>query len=185
MTDVPGVFDGIRVPDVAQMMLGRPCTQTSADTSAVVLKIERHGKGGWRRSMPMIGGFVGKEGAAFHTFNRNERSITIDLKPRDGRVPLLAMANACDVVTGNFRTGVTDRLGLGHEDFKSVNSKFTYARRSGRSTGSWQARQGMGRALLNRPIQAAGRGPGRDRYRARNCGGCGYRGLSRCRADRA
>ncbi len=138
--------------------------------------------------MPVIGEFVGGESAAIHAFNRNKRSKTIDLKDQDGRVLLQELVKACDVMTENSRTGVVDRLGICNEDFKAVNWKTIPARRSDRGAGSWMAKQGMsGQGLLNRSFQTAGRGPGsgRDQYRARNHGGGGFRGLSRCRADRA
>ena len=188
MTDASGALDGIRIPDFTHMMLGWPCTETCAGMGAVVLKIERPGKGERIGSMHVIGEFVGGESAAFRALKRKERSITIDLKHRDGRVPLLELAKARDVVTENFRTGVMGRLRLGHSNCTASYPKIIYASRSGRGAGSWKATQGMsGQGLLNRSFQAADRGPGsgRDWYRARNRGGGRYRGLSRCRADRA
>ena len=138
----PTALEGIRVLDFTQMMLGPLCTQTLADLGADVIKIERPGSGDWMRSMPMIGKFVGGDSSAFHAFNRNKRSVTVDLKSQAGRAALLKIALHCDVVTENFRSGVMDRLGLGYEDFKSVNPKIIYASGSGWGAGSQLASQG-------------------------------------------
>lgn len=149
MPQTPLALEGIRILDFTQMMLGPLCTQTLADMGADVLKIERPGNGEWMRSMPMIGQFVGGDSAAFHSFNRNKRSVTVDLKNEDGRALLLEMAKECDVVVENFRSGVMDRLGLGYEDFKSANPKIIYASGSGWGPDSYLAKKGMpGQDLL-------------------------------------
>lgn len=145
----PLALDGVRILDFTQMMLGPLCTQTLADFGADVIKVERPGKGEWMRSMPMIGQLVGGESAAFHSFNRNKRSITVDLKHPDGRAALFELAKGSDVVVENFRSGVMDRLGLGYADFKAVNPKIIYASGSGWGAGSAMAKSGMpGQDLL-------------------------------------
>ena len=142
-------LEGIRILDFTQMMLGPLCTQMLADLGADVIKVERPRTGDWIRSMPMLGGLVGGDSAAFHSFNRNKRSLAIDLKSKAGREALLKIATHCDVVAENFRTGVMDRLGLGYEDFRAVNPKIIYASGSGWGAGSSLARQGWpGQDLL-------------------------------------
>ena len=149
MSEAKMALDGIRVLDFTQMMLGPLCTQTLADLGADVLKVERPGKGEWMRAMPMIGQFVGEDSAAFHSFNRNKRSVAVDLKNPDGIALLLEMSKDCDVVVENFRSGVMDRLGLGYEDFKAANPKIIYASGSGWGATSYMAKQGMpGQDLL-------------------------------------
>lgn len=149
MATTGGALCGIRVLDFTQMMLGPLCTQTLADMGADVLKVERPGKGEWMRGMPMIGEFVGGDSAAFLSFNRNKRSVGIDLKNPAGRQALLDLAKECDVVVENFRTGVMDRLGLGYEDFKAANDQIIYASGSGWGVGSRMANKGMpGQDLL-------------------------------------
>lgn len=148
-SSTPGALDGVRILDFTQMMLGPLCTQTLADFGADVIKVERPGKGEWMRGMPMIGQFVGGDSAAFHAFNRNKRSITVDLKHPQGREALLELSKQCDVVTENYRSGVMERLGLGYEDFKRANPKIIYASGSGWGAGSQLAKQGMpGQDLL-------------------------------------
>ena len=136
----PLALAGIRVLDFTQMMLGPLCTQTLADLGADVVKVERPGSGDWMRHMPMFGEYVGKDSAAFHSFNRNKRSIAVDLKHEEGRRLLLEISAEFDVVAENFRSGVMDRLGLGYTDFKSVNSKIIYASGSG-----WGKNTGLAR----------------------------------------
>lgn len=134
-------LDGIRVLDFTQMMLGPLCTQTLADLGADVVKVERPGKGEWMRSMPMLGEFVGKDSAAFHSFNRNKRSIAVNLKNEQGRALLLEIVKDFDVVTENFRAGVMSRLGLGYDDFKAVRPDIIYASGSGWGQNSELAKQ--------------------------------------------
>ena len=126
-----GALEGIRVLDFTQMMLGPLCTQTLADLGADVVKLERPGNGDWMRQMPMLGEFVGRDSSAFHAFNRNKRSVAVDLKHPQGRELLLEIAPEFDVIAENFRAGVMDRLGLGHDDFNTVNPRIIYASGSG------------------------------------------------------
>ena len=133
-------LSGIRILDFTQMMLGPLCTQNLADLGADVIKVERPGQGEWIRSMPILGELVGGDGAAFHAFNRNKRSITVNLKAEEGKAALLEMAKNCDVVVENYRSGVMDRLGLGYEDFKAVNPKIIYASGNGWGTYSYLAK---------------------------------------------
>ncbi len=144
-----GALGGIRVLDFSQMMMGPLCTQTLADMGAEVLKIERPDSGDWMRSMPMIGEFVGGDSAAFLAFNRNKRSVAMDLKSSAGRAALLDIAKHCDIVVENFRTGVMDRLGLGYDDFREANPRIIYASGSGWGSDSAMAARGMpGQDLL-------------------------------------
>ena len=137
----PGALAGIRVLDFTQMMLGPLATQTLADLGADVVKVERPGAGEWMRAMPMLGEFVGKDSAAFHAFNRNKRSVAVDLKSEEGRALLLEIAPRFDVVTENFRAGVMDRLGLGYDDFRAVRPDIIYASGSGWGQRSEMARK--------------------------------------------
>ena len=167
----PLALDGIRILDFTQMMLGPLCTQTLADMGADVLKIERPGKGEWIRAMPMIGQLVGGDSAAFHAFNRNKRSVTVDLKSPEGREALLEMSRHCDVVVENFRSGVMDRLGLGYADFKAANPRIIYASGSGWGSDSYLAKKGMpGQDLLVQAMSGVMMNTGRRDDPPTNCG---------------
>ncbi|MDO6732607.1 CoA transferase [Marinovum sp. 2_MG-2023] len=166
-----GALDGVRVLDFTQMMLGPLCTQTLADMGADVIKVERPGKGEWMRSMPMIGEFVGGDSAAFHSFNRNKRSVTVDLKSPEGREVLMKLAAECDVVVENFRSGVMDRLGLGYEDFKKANDTIIYASGSGWGKESYLAKKGWpGQDLLIQAMSGVMQNTGRASEPPTACG---------------
>ena len=166
-----GALAGIRILDFTQMMLGPLCTQMLADLGADVIKIERPRTGDWIRSMPMLGGLVGGDSAAFHSFNRNKRSLAIDLKSAAGRSALLKIGRHCDVVTENFRTGVMDRLGLGYEDFRAENPGIIYASGSGWGSGSSLAKQGWpGQDLLVQAMSGVMFNTGRAKDPPTACG---------------
>src|SRR5699024_1804695 len=62
----------------------------------------------------------------FHSLNRNKKSVCLDLKSPEGKHEFLKMAEEADVVVESFRPGVMERLGLGYETLKSVNSRLIY-----------------------------------------------------------
>ena len=166
-----GALEGIRVLDFTQMMLGPLCTQTLADLGADVVKVERPGTGDWMRRMPMLGEFVGNDSAAFHAFNRNKRSVAVDLKHPRGRELLLEIAPDFDVVAENFRAGVMDRLGLGHDDFRSVNPRIIYASGSGWGQDTPPAKQNWpGQDLLIQAMSGVMYNTGRDGDQPTPCG---------------
>lgn len=166
-----GALEGLRVLDFTQMMLGPLCTQTLADLGADVVKVERPGTGDWMRKMPMLGEFVGNDSAAFHAFNRNKRSIAVDLKHPDGRGLLLKIASEFDVVTENFRAGVMDRLGLGYDDFCSIKPDIIYASGSGWGQKTRLARQNWpGQDLLIQAMSGVMYNTGKDGDQPTPCG---------------
>src|SRR3954451_14318659 len=138
-------LDGVRVLDFTQMMLGPYATQLLADLGADVIKVERPG-GEWERGLAMMGGYVGRESAAFLAMNRNKRSIELDLKADWARQALLELAKSCDIVVENFRPGVMSRLGLGYDEFRAVKPDIIYCSGSGWGQDTELAR-------LNRPGQ--------------------------------
>lgn len=138
-------LEGVRVLDFTQMMLGPFATQFLADLGADVIKVERPG-GEWERTLPMMGGYVNGESAAFLAMNRNKRSIELDLKAEWARDVLLKLAETSDIIVENFRPGVMSRLGLGYEDFRRVKPDIIYCSGSG-----WG--QDTDLARLNRPGQ--------------------------------
>ena len=132
----PTALEGVVILDSTQMMMGPLATQTLADLGADVIKVERPGKGEFNRTMPMIGKAPNLDSPVFYAFNRNKRSITVDLKHPEGRAAILKLAERVDVVVENYRTGVMERLGLGYEDFRKVNPRVIFASGSGWGAGS-------------------------------------------------
>lgn len=118
-----GPLNGLVVADFTQLAQGPFATQILGDMGAEIIKIEPP-KGDWMRHWSMANLYKGGEGVSFLSFNRNKRSIVLDLKHSAGKGVALRLIAKSDVVIENFRPGVMDRLGLGwetlHEQFPSV-----------------------------------------------------------------
>ena len=124
-----GPLDGIRVLDLTRALAGPYCTMFLGDLGAEVAKIEQPHVGddtrGWGPP------FVGNESAYFLAINRNKKSITIDLKSDRGVELVRRLAEKADVFVENFRPGTLERLGLGEQELRALNSRLIYASLSG------------------------------------------------------
>ena len=143
MTTGSLALDGLRVLDLTSQLSGPYCAMLLGDLGADVIKLERPGVGDDARAVsPKIRG----ESAAFMTYNRNKRSITLDLKAPAGRTVGLALAARADVVLENFRPGATARLGLGYDHVRAINPRVIYCSISGfGQTGPYRERGGFDR----------------------------------------
>ena len=96
-------LDGIRVIGLEQYMVGPYCTMLIADAGAEVIKIERLKYGDPRRSIPP---FVEKDGvkkaAGYMGYNRNKKSLALDLSKPEGQVIFKDLAKTADVVVENL-----------------------------------------------------------------------------------
>ncbi len=113
---------GVRILDFSTLLPGPMATLLLADAGAEVIKIERPSGEEMRTSQPKIGG----DSVNFGLLNAGKRSLAIDLKAPgsiDKLTPLIASA---DVVIEQFRPGVMDRLGLGYEFMRAINSRIIY-----------------------------------------------------------
>jgi crotonobetainyl-CoA:carnitine CoA-transferase CaiB-like acyl-CoA transferase len=138
-----GPLAGLVVADFAQLAQGPFATQMLGDLGAEIIKIEPI-KGDWMRHWSMANHFIEGEGASFLSFNRNKRSIAIDLKNPRGKEVALRLIDRADVVIENFRPGVMDRLGLGYETLAARNSRLIYCASSGwGQTGPYVTRPGQ------------------------------------------
>lgn len=125
-------LDGITILDFSHLLQGPFATQLLADMGANVIKIERAGAGDLFRSMTFFAKWVGDgESPNFLAWNRNKRSIALNLKSRKVHAIIMDMARTADVVVQNFRPGVLDKLGYGHDDFRAVNPGIVYCSGSG------------------------------------------------------
>ena len=102
-------LDGIRVLDLTRILSGPFASMFLADMGAEVIKVED----------PALGDPVRHQGAAvngyslyFANFNRNKRSLTLDLRHPEAPALLRQLVQRCDVVLNNFRPGVMDDMGL-------------------------------------------------------------------------
>lgn len=122
----------ITILDFSHLLQGPFATQQLADMGANVIKIERPGAGDLFRSLTFRNKWVGDgESPNFLAWNRNKRSVALNLKSAEARAIILKMAEQADVVVQNFRPGVMARLGYGYEDFKAVNPRIVYCSGSG------------------------------------------------------
>ena len=115
-----GPLSHIRVLDFTALVQGPMATQIFGDLGADVIKFERP-DGEWMRHWGILNGKSHGEMDSFLAFNRNKRSVAVDLKDPNVRERILELAKDADVVVENFRAGVMDRLGLGYDDFRAVN----------------------------------------------------------------
>ena len=119
---VSGPLAGVRV------LAGPYCTALLGDLGAEVIKIESPGAGDDARS---LGPFRDGESVYFSILNRSKRSVTLDLKRGEAQEVLLELAEHADVFIENFRPGVAERLGVGHETVMRRNPRIVYASISG------------------------------------------------------
>jgi crotonobetainyl-CoA:carnitine CoA-transferase CaiB-like acyl-CoA transferase len=138
-----GPLTGLVVADFAQLAQGPFATQMLGDLGAEIIKIEPI-KGDWMRHWSMANLFIEGAGASFLSFNRNKRSIAIDLKNPRGQEVALRLIDRADIVIENFRPGVMDRLGLGYETLAARNPRIIYCASSGwGQTGPYVTRPGQ------------------------------------------
>jgi len=136
-----GALAGLRVLDVTQHLSGPYCAMLLADQGADVVKIEKPGKGDDAREMPP---FVGGEGAPFMIWNRNKRSVVLDLKSAEGLAAMRALAAGADILIENFRPGAAERMGIGYAAMAALNPRLIYCSISGfGQTGPYRDRGGF------------------------------------------
>jgi crotonobetainyl-CoA:carnitine CoA-transferase CaiB-like acyl-CoA transferase len=134
-----GSLEGLRVLDLTSNLSGPYCCMLLADHGADVIKIEQPGSGDSARNMPP---FVNGESAPFMIWNRNKRSVTIDLKQQ--REQFLALVDTADFVVENYRPGVMDRLNLGWPVLHARNPRLIMGSISGfGQTGPYRGRGGF------------------------------------------
>jgi crotonobetainyl-CoA:carnitine CoA-transferase CaiB-like acyl-CoA transferase len=125
----PGPLDGIRVLDLTRVLAGPYCTMFLGDLGAEVVKVEQPGVGddtrGWGPP------FTGGESAYFLCVNRNKKSVTINLKSKEGVALVRCLAERADVLIENFRPGAMERLGLSEKELRAINPRLIYASLSG------------------------------------------------------
>jgi len=128
----PQALAGLRVLDFSQLLQGPYASQMLGDLGAEVIKVERPNKGDIYRDMTFFNKWIaGKESPCFLAWNRNKRSIAVDMKSEEGKAIIYQLAESADVIIENFRPGVMDRLGFGYEEINKRNPKIVYCAASG------------------------------------------------------
>ena len=137
MTDKQALpLDNIKVLEFTHMVMGPAAGVILADMGADVIKIEPV-TGDATRHLP------GSGAGYFPMYNRNKRSLCINLKSEEGRDVALGLAKDADVVIENFRPGTMDRLGFGYEVLSKQNRRLIYCSEKGFLAGPYEHRTAL------------------------------------------
>ncbi|HYM73716.1 MAG TPA: CoA transferase [Stellaceae bacterium] len=111
-------LSGIRVVDLTRILAGPFCTMILADMGAEVVKVETPGQGD-----PLRGQGVSRDGLSwyFAAFNRNKKSLTLNLRTEEGRAALARLIEKSDVLVENYRPGVLAAMGFGDARLAALN----------------------------------------------------------------
>jgi crotonobetainyl-CoA:carnitine CoA-transferase CaiB-like acyl-CoA transferase len=139
-----GPLDGIRVLDFSQAMAGPFAAQKLGDLGAEVIKVEPPGAGEWHRTRPAADAWVKDHNSSFLAFNRNKRSLAIDLKNPEAAPVVEKLVRSADVALMNFRPGVAERLKITYEDLRRHNPRIVVCSLTGYgSSGPYVKRPGQ------------------------------------------
>ncbi|HXX50711.1 MAG TPA: CaiB/BaiF CoA-transferase family protein [Xanthobacteraceae bacterium] len=127
---------GIRVLEFCHTIMGPSAGLILADLGADVIKVEPANGDPTRRRIGFAAGF-------FPTFNRNKRSVAIDLKSSEGRALLYRLVETADVLIENFAPGTMDRLGCGYGDLSQKNPRLVYCALKGFLSGPYEHRPAL------------------------------------------
>jgi len=123
-----GPLQGVKVVDVSRYIAGPYCAMLLGDLGAEVIKIEKIKTGEETRGIePLIGG----DSLFFMVFNRNKKSITLNLRDPLGQEILRKLATEADILIENFRPGIMEKMGCGWEVLHELNPQLIMARISG------------------------------------------------------
>ena len=142
---MPRPLTGIRVVEFSHMVMCPTCGLILADLGADVVKVEPAPGGDKTRHLP------GSGAGYFGTYNRNKRSISVNLKSTEGREFATQLIRASDVLIENFGAGVLDRLGLGYDAMQKINPSLIYCALKGFLSGPYEQR-----AALDEVVQMMG-----------------------------
>ena len=135
-----GALERLRVIDFTTNLSGPYCAMLLGDQGADVIKVERPEGEAMRQTPPFVNG----ESAPFMLWNRNKRSVALDLKSEDGFRAAWDLCVSADIVVENFRPGVMTRLGLGYEALSVENPGLVMTSISGfGQNGPYGARGGF------------------------------------------
>ena len=129
-------LDGIKVIEFSHMVMG-PCAGLMlADLGAEVIKVEPLGGDKTRRLRGAGAGY-------FPMYNRNKKSLCIDLKSEAGKVAVLKLIEGADIFIENFRPGALDKLGFGYDQLSRLNSRLIYVSEKGFLDGPYAHRTAL------------------------------------------
>ncbi|OGA47314.1 MAG: formyl-CoA transferase [Betaproteobacteria bacterium RIFCSPLOWO2_12_FULL_62_58] len=129
-------LSGIRVLELGHTVMGPSCSMVLADLGADVIKVEPP-EGDRTRAN------VGFGSALFPVFNRNKRSISIDIKTEAGKAVIHKVIAGADALVENFAHGTMDRLGLGYEALAAAYPRLVYCSLKGFLSGPYEKRAAL------------------------------------------
>jgi crotonobetainyl-CoA:carnitine CoA-transferase CaiB-like acyl-CoA transferase len=133
VTKLAKPLEGVRVLDFGHTIMGPCAGVVFADLGADVVKIEPVDGDPTRRLPGFAAGF-------FATYNRNKRSIALDLKQSEGQAVVYELVKNADVVLENFGPGTIERLKCGWDDLRKINPRLVYLSMKGFLKGPYEAR---------------------------------------------
>ncbi|MEO8484739.1 MAG: CaiB/BaiF CoA-transferase family protein [Betaproteobacteria bacterium] len=139
-SDLP--LSGIRVIEFTHMVMGPMCGMILADLGAEVIKVEPPG-GDKTRHLPGLGiGF-------FRSFNRNKKSVVLDIDAPEGHATALALIATCDVMLENFRPGLMATRGLDYATLSQTHPRLVYVSHKGFLPGPYENRLALDEVVQN------------------------------------
>jgi crotonobetainyl-CoA:carnitine CoA-transferase CaiB-like acyl-CoA transferase len=127
---------GLKVLEFTHAVMGPTTGLLLADMGAEVLHIEPLEGDATRRLRGFGTGY-------FPFYNRNKKSLAIDLKTEEGRHIIYELAKTADIVVENFGPNTMDRLGFGYEKLKTINERLIYCALKGFLSGPYEKRHAM------------------------------------------
>ncbi len=128
---------GVRVVEFSHMVMGPTCGLILADLGADVIKIEPLPDGDKTRAL------TGSGAGFFPTYNRNKRSLALNIKDEHGYAVARRLIDRADILIENFRPGGLDKLGFGYETLKETNPKLIYYSAKGFLSGPYEHRTAL------------------------------------------
>jgi crotonobetainyl-CoA:carnitine CoA-transferase CaiB-like acyl-CoA transferase len=141
----PTPLRGLRVIEFSHMVMGPTSGLILGDLGADVIKIEPMGEGDNTRRL------AGAGAGFFAAFNRNKRSVQLDIKSEKGKAFARRLIGSADIMTENFRPGALDALGLGELAMRELNPGLIYCSLKGFLSGPYEHR-----AALDEVVQMMG-----------------------------
>ncbi|MCW5621206.1 MAG: CoA transferase [Burkholderiales bacterium] len=127
-THTAGPLTGVRVLDLSRFIAGPYCAMLLGDMGADVIKVEPPGRGENSRG---FGPFVEGESLYTMVFNRNKRSLTLDLRSERGKAILGELLGKADVLIENYVAGTLEKMGFDHDTLQGINPRLIVTRISG------------------------------------------------------
>ena len=133
-------YEGIRVVEFTHMVMGPTCGMVLADLGAEVIKVEPIGHGHEGDNTRKL---LGSGAGFFPMFNRNKKSLALDLKSPEGKEAALRLIATADIVCENFKPGTMKKLGLDYESLKKLNPRLIYVSLKGFLPGPYEHRTAL------------------------------------------